>query len=272
MNQFKLGLLFALLVGLMGLLVLLYTTNSKLPPVVKVIADPLEEAMESVGAIHFDTNAGSFIIVGREDQHDGKYLYHAITCYHVVNKVATKAQEYQDATVAIQIDFHQQPKVIETKLTSINYLVPARDWAMISFILDVKLPCAIFATKEEFNSMARFETIYGVGADDASWLMSRTGTIAATSNVDIFLADSQSENDEPWNALAEIYFHTTQPISRGCSGGGIFRKNGHLIGMYTALTIRSSTGVDSLPHSAVAQKTFEIRKLILKDELVGVKD
>jgi hypothetical protein len=273
----KIGILCGVLLCYLLAVVAIFVTNPHTPPppIVKIVVDPLEEAIKSVGAVRFEFNSGTFVLIGREHQANGKYLYHALTDHHIIKHGKDSSQDPTNVMIAIRPDFHKPMVVKPVKITAFDWEVPVKDWAVFSFELDVKLPCAIFASKEQFDSIGPFDTIYGVGCDNGFGLLCRTGNIGSTDNVHPFSSVNDDDEDQcnpslPWDADPEEFFRPMQPCWFGASGGGIFDAEGRLIGTYEALIFGGHH--QPVPHSGVAHKTYCIFDLLKNSTMLGVKD
>jgi hypothetical protein len=274
-NQFKLTVMSTISIILTGMVIFAFLPpNKDMPappkpaPRVMVVQDPLEEAVKSIGMVRFECNSGTFIIIGREHLENGHYLYHALTDHHIVRHAKESAQDPNSGMVAVQPDFHK-PMITKSVKISFDWEVPARDWAAFSFEIDIKLPCITFASKEEFDCIGPFDTIYGVGSDNGYGLLCRTGNIASTNDTHPFQSFEEGDSDLPWYNSPEDFFRPMHSIWFGASGGGIFNARGHLIGVYEAFAFSDAQPV---AHSAIAHKAYVIHNYLEHTTMLTVKD
>jgi hypothetical protein len=143
-------------------------------------------------------------------------------------------------------------------------MLPRWDWSTFTFESPYYLECVQLATRKEFKQIKPGEAIYGMGGDNNRDLLLRKGIIGATHNVypsPIIEKRHQKYGPSPWDKYPNAFFRPFTPIWYGASGGGVFNKDGKLIGIYTALNLR---GFGPIPHGAVALKGYLVLELAKK--------
>lgn len=231
---------------------------------------PLEKARRSTFLIALTDYGvgGSAVLVGRKKLDNGGYRYTALTAYHVVDDMAKKIAE--DKTIAshtmemmFQPDFHGAPLRAKLDIDDIEWAIPAHDWATIIFEMDHKISCSQLATEEEFKAIKPFEKIYAVGCGGPYGQHCREGIIGATHNE---YHDPQMVNkySSSWNRYPEKFFRPYISGWYGDSGGGVFNKEGKLIGIINGASIMAGYRIP-VAHSMTALKAHVILDVTHKD-------
>ena len=200
---------------------------------------------------------GSAILVGRQHLDNGKYRYRALTAYHVIkdmSKAFMKDRTRADHRLALifQPNFHGKTLRINLLIDDIDWANPAVDWASITFDMSHKMSCVEVATREEFEAIKAFEKIYAIGCGGGYGQMCKVGVIGATHNEHKDLQGQTTLSKWPWNLHPEKFFRPYVNVWYGDSGGGIFNKEGKLIGIMNAFGILNK-GLDRMP---VVNKDF----------------
>ena len=202
---------------------------------------------------------GTATLVGRVKLASGKYRYRALTAFHVVSRLAIEIIKNEKgldkrATLTLQPTFHGKPLRIAIIIDDIDWTVPGQDWASFTFESQHKLECATVATAKEFEAIKAF-----VGCASPFIQQCRPGVISTTHNMSAF-PSLQQKGPQPWNTHPYNYFRISSPIWYGDSGGAVFSKDGKLIGIINAFTIRNHQG-GYVTHSGVALKAHIVRAM-----------
>lgn len=214
-------------------------------------------------------SGGSAILVSRKKLDDDRYQYRALTAYHVVDKMAeafndNKLEANHDLLLMLQLEFHDAPTRIKLTIDDITWAIPAHDWAAITFTTVHKLDCVEVATKEEFQAIKPWEKIYVVGYGGAYGQHCRDGVIGITHNEHWAVEQQVARGVEPQNKLPKYFFRASVSVWYGDSGGGVFNKNGKLIGIISAFGIMHNNGFVNLPvtHTPLALKAHLVRDVV----------
>lgn len=252
-------------IGLGGAYLAQPAPQAQLPKVaVQESTSPLEKARQAVCEIRVHDGAGSATLISRIKLEDGRYRYRLLTCYHVVDEVAKQIKEKgveadRSIELILQPSFHGEQLRIDTTFEGIDWALSSHDWATLTFVSEHKLTVAPVATREQFHQVKAWDSVYMVGCFGQYAQQCRRGVISVTHNVGSRL-EKQAKSSHPWNRHPNDYFRYSMPIWYGDSGGAIFDKEGRLIGMVTALTVRHDfSGL--IPHSGVALKAHTIREV-----------
>ena len=207
---------------------------------------------------------GTATLISRIKLKNGKYQYRALTAFHVVSRLAIEIIKNEkgldkSATLTLQPTFHSKPLRIAITIDDIDWAIPGQDWATFIFESQHRLECAVVATAEEFKAIKAFERIYVVGCASPFGQQCRAGVISTTHNMSAFPA-LQQKSIQPWNTHPYNYFRISSPIWYGDSGGAVFSKDGKLIGIINAFTIRNHQG-GYVTHSGVALKAHIVRAM-----------
>jgi len=210
---------------------------------------------------------GTGVLVGKKKAGDNGWRYNVLTACHVVEEFIPRArdgmsieeiEQTKRLVIAVYGGFHNKPVLCESKLLNLEWVAPEKDWAIFSCYLPYDLPCAELATRKDFESIRPYEHIFGIAGDDLRGLSCKTGILSSTSNDEPY-SNQASAIIVPWDKFSHEFFRPDHNIWFGASGGPIFKKDGKLIGIYIALTIRES---QAIPHSIVAYKAHCIRETI----------
>lgn len=240
-------------------------------PVISQIQEisPLERARRSTVLLYLtDYNSGgTATLVGRKKLDNGSYRYRALTAYHVLrgmfDKITKgKADTSKKITLMFQPTFHGAPLRLKLDIDDIDWASPTEDWVSFTFNSIRKLTCAKVATKTEFLAIKSFEKIYAIGAGGLYGIMCRDGIMGSTHN-EYLDKDTQLKDDSrPWNQQPHKFFRPYVNVWYGDSGGGVFNKDGKLIGIINGFNMMFM-GWDQVPvtHSGVAIKAYIIKEL-----------
>ncbi len=214
--------------------------------------------------------SGSAVLVGRKKLDSGKYRYTALTAYHIVEDMAKefakdKTKASHKIEVMFQPNFHGKPLRVKLNIDDIEWAIPSDDWAAIIFEMDHKLSCSQLATKEEFEAIKPFEKIYAVGSGGALGQHCREGIIGATHN-EHYNLQKQITYKSPWNRTPEKFFRPYISGWYGDSGGGVFNKDGKLIGIINAGGIMAGWRIP------VAHSTISLKAHVILDVTQYIKD
>jgi len=227
---------------------------------------PLEKARRATFLITLPAYnvGGSAILVGRKKIDSGGYRYTALTAYHIIKEMAQKIAENKikanhEMELMFQPNFHDKPLRIKLDIDDIGWAIPAHDWAAIVFDMDHKLGCVEVATKEEFKAILPFEKIYAVGYGGGYGQQCRDGIIGTTHNEHENI-QSQIKGNLSWDIYPNKFFRPYISIWYGDSGGGVYNKEGKLIGIINGFDM-ISRGWNQMPvaHSTVAFKAYIVR-------------
>ncbi len=214
-------------------------------------------------------SGGSAVLVSRKKIDDNQYKYRALTAHHVVKDMVKafakdKLEANHDLLLMLQQEFHGAPIRIKLIVDDIPWAVLAHDWAVITFTTVYKLDCVEVATEEEFRAIKPFEKIYAVAYAKGYGQHCREGIIGTTHNEHWNVESQMKEGTEPWYRLPNYFFRPQMSVWYGDSGGGVFNKDGKLIGIINAFGIMAQTGFTITPvtHSPVALKTYLIRDVV----------
>ena len=251
-----------------------YLTQVSSPPPIVVEKpqkiSPLEIARRATFAIVLPKHGvkGSAVLVGRKRLDNGKYRYTALTAHHVIDKTAKeflKNKQLADHRLyaVFQPHFHGQPYRIRLKLDDFQWLAPFEDWAAFTFDMTYKMDCAPVATMREFKAIKAFEKIYAVGCGGMyDGPHCREGVIGATHNEYDHLRYQKQLESPSWNRHPEKFFRPYVNIWYGDSGGGIFSKDGKLIGIINGWGLMRDWNAGPVSHSTIAFKAHIIKRLV----------
>jgi S1-C subfamily serine protease len=147
-------------------------------------------------------------------------------------------------------------------INDVEWTVPSQDWAAITFDMKHKMSCVQVATKEEFEAIKPFERIYAIGCAKGYGQFCRMGIIGTTHNEHRNIHYQTTKSPWPWDIHPERFFRPYVSIWFGDSGGGVYNKEGKLIGIINAFGMTSR-----VTHSTIAFKTH-----IMLDVLQHSKD
>ncbi len=204
---------------------------------------------------------GSAVILGRERISDNMYRYYILTAHHVVNN------SYQYSVEVSQwAGSHAKADIVKNLKLDTYLMIPSSDWALVSFeIEDTHVwPVVQLATKAEFLSLRTLDTIYGVGCDSVHGPLSRVGNFGL------------GGIHTPPNPLSKFafrnnpgaFFRPYMNVWFGASGGGVFNKDGKLIGIFNGIL---DGDFQPATHMVAALKThivLDILKMTGGDELL----
>lgn len=231
---------------------------------------PLESARRATFLISLKDYrvSGSAVLVGRKNLGNGMYRYRALTAHHVIKPMADKLLKQientsRKLTLMLQPQFHGPPLRLQLDIDDIEWAAPTEDWAAITFDSAHKLTCVEVASKAEFQAIKSFEKIYAVGCGGGFGQACRQGVIGATHNEHLDVMSQKMLGKWPWHKLPRKFFRPFINAWYGDSGGGVFSKEGKLIGLINAAGMMSR-GWDQtpVPHSTVAVKTHIIKDLV----------
>jgi len=235
-------------------------------------ATSLEIAQRATFLISFMSYnvSGSATLIGRKNMADNKYRYRALTAYHVVRPMSLalikdKAKADHTMQVMFQPRFHGEPLRKQVLVNDIEWAIPSNDWAAFSFDMSDKMDCAQLATKEEFEAIKPFETIYAVGCGGQPYGQHcRQGIMGATHNEhgDVY-RQKTANKPPPWNRHPKRFFRPYISVWYGDSGGAVYSKQGKLIGIINGFGIMG--GWAPVTHSTVAFKTYIMLDVVPKN-------
>ena len=229
--------------------------------------NPLEKARRATFLITLPGYgvSGSAVLVGRKKLDNGRYRYTALTAYHVVKKMVEKFGEDKtkaDHTMKMmfQPNFHGRPLRIKLAIDDIEWAIPVHDWAAIMFEMEHKLSCVQLATKKEFKAIKPFERIYAVGCGGGYAQLCRNGVIGTTHN-EYNNTKIQLTSKRSWNQHTDKFFRPYINGWYGDSGGGVYNKDGKLIGIINGAGIMANWRIP-VAHSTIALKAYVILDII----------
>lgn len=260
------------------LLPILHAGSSSLPLVQEPPKYQIQEIVQEINplarvrAAVFDIQmpkyktSGTASLIGRKNLGDGRYLYRALTAFHVLDKIAKAVQDNKlkankDITLTLQPKFHDTILQVKLQIEDIDWAVPSNDWGSFTFILEHKLPCITIATKEEFEAIEPFEEVYFIGCEGWYGQQLRKGIISTTHNIAVDPLEQQRQAKNPWHKNPENFFRCSVPVWFGDSGGAIINKEGKLIGILNSFTLWDELG-DVVFHSGVNLKTYLILDVV----------
>jgi hypothetical protein len=208
------------------------------PVAIQKEISPIEKARRATFLILFPKHnyaSGTAVTVARKKLKDGSYRYRAITAYHVIHGVAKAivkdaAKADRSLTIMLQPSFHGLPLRLKIKLDDIEWALPSHDWAAFTFDTTQKIECVQLATEAEFKAIGFEDNIYLVGAADRDAPHIRAGNIGATHNQNLNL-ERQLKQPWAWCKYPNAFFRPAINVWYGDSGGGIFNKDGKMIGI-----------------------------------------
>ncbi len=212
---------------------------------VEPASTPLENAQRAtfVMALPEYRTIGSAVIIGRKsrvfiDEHgdsvtrSNAYEYRVATAYHVVDKLIEDGEAASRILMAMfQPSLHSQPLRMKLQLEKIEDYSVTHDWAVFTFYSKHRLAFVEIATKQEFEAIQPFESIYAVGGDAGFGQLCRRGTIGSTHNHYINEKSQAIKATYPWQKYPDVFFRPLIPVWYGASGGGVFNQQGKLIGL-----------------------------------------
>lgn len=233
-----LAFLFSAMVGMYMLA--LSAVHTPPPQLSSVVAgDPLTEAIKSGVTVRLEHlgGSGTGVLIGRKKLENGSWRYKVLTACHVINSIQEalrekpeEAEGIKKITIVYQDSFHAPLTILHTSLVDLEWMIPGQDWGVFSIDLDVKLPCAQLATRQEFESIQPYDHIYGVGSDGSDGLFLKEGIIASTNGTQPFIGPFGYQY--PWDMNQDDFFRAYHGIYYGASGGPVFNRQGKVIGIY----------------------------------------
>jgi hypothetical protein len=235
---------------------------------------PLERARRSTVVLSLTDyrSGGTAILVGRKNLDSGGYRYRALTAQHVIRGMSQKItkdgqQASRKITLMFQQTFHGAPLRLKLSIDDIDWASPTEDWASFTFDSTHRLTCVEVATKAEFLAIQSFEKIYAVGAGGLYGVMCRDGIMGATHNEHLDVIGQRSSK-YPWHNQPHKFFRPYIHVWYGDSGGGVFSKEGKLIGIINGFDILHN-GFDRMP---VTFSTVAVKAHLIKDLASSSKD
>jgi len=222
--------------------------------------------------------SGSATLIGRQNIDGDKYRYRALTAHHIVRTMSEafikdKAKADHVMQMMFQPSFHGKPLKIQVLVNDIEWAIPSNDWAAFSFDMPDKMNCVQLATQEEFEAIKPFETIYAVGCGGQPYGQHcRDGIIGSTHNEQGNpYRQKNAKQAPPWDRHPNRFFRPYISVWYGDSGGGIYNKQGKLIGIINGYSIMNKW--EPVTHSTVAFKTYIMLEVVPKNFfLVESKD
>lgn len=250
-----------------------YLAQEPAPTIITQIDDaihPLERVRRSTFMLSLPDYyiTGSAVLVGRQNLNNGMYRYRALTAFHLMRNMSKaftkdKSKASHKLELIFQPTFHGETLRINLLLDDLDWANPMEDWASFTFDMPHKITCAEVATKEEFEAIKPFEKIYAVGCGGSYGQMCKVGIIGATHNEHQDLQGQNTKSKWPWDKHPHRFFRPYINVWYGDSGGGIFNKEGKLIGIINAFGILQK-GWDIIPvaHSTIALKTYLVKDVV----------
>lgn len=204
----------------------------------------------------------SCVLVSRDLQEDGFYIYRGLTAHHVIDDLSNALDKDPgtDRTVTFTGLGWDGEFQFEAEINP-DWLFPARDWSSFTFESDLFLECTEVATKAEFESIGPLDHIYIVSNPSSQGVLIRETNIGAPHN----RWPSNHINNAspwPWASHPNDYFRAMGFIWYGSSGGAVFNKEGKLIGIINAISIFGGYHQNPTGHPAIALKSYVIRELV----------
>ena len=239
------------------------------PVIQKVKLDPLERARRATFLLYLKDYhvSGTAVLVGRKALDNGQYRYRALTAHHVVKEMAEafakdKGKASHKLGLIFQVEFHGKPLRLELDVEDMDWLSPTEDWASLTFLSTEKLECVEVATEAEFKTIKVFEPIYAIGCGGGFGQSCQVGSIGATHNEYLHSDKRIKKSPRKWDKYPHKFFRPFIDVWYGDSGGGIFNKQGKLIGIINGYNILRDWGGGPVTHSAVAIKAHIIRDIV----------
>lgn len=278
MNNKNAGLFVSVVMGL-GLLAYLLIPQQQPTPSVPQLAialtvqhesvDPIKDATSSVFEIRFNDlrQGGTAFLVGRHRVDENTFRYNAITASHVLENLKNRQAADPTASMMTHMSFNPwNAPMLEAELPiSIEWFVPAHDWACFTFELQADLPCLQLATNEEINLSSPVEPVYIFGSEDLEGVIIHATNIAALTNRYPTPGPGQFNplyRPEPWLQNFEEFLRLDRRVIPGASGGAVLNESGHVIAIViaywnnTCLALKASVIVDQ----ASATDLFVVEK------------
>jgi len=196
---------------------------------------------------------GSAVIIGRKRITEDMYRYYVLTAYHVIYDA------YQNPVEVSQwANAHAKVDIVKDLKLDIHLMIPSNDSAVVSFdIEDTHVwPVVQLATEAEFLSLRTLDIIYGVGCDGGYGPLPRVGNFGL-GNLQI---EPNLSSKFAFFANPDAFFRPYINSWFGASGGGIFNKDGKLIGLFNGI-LTSRSGKPAR-HMIAALKTYIVLDLL----------
>lgn len=225
---------------------------------VEPTTDLLERARRATFAVAFPQHrkSGTAVLIGRKALTPDRFRYQVATARHVVSEFVGNPRARRTAMVMFQPSAHGKPLRMKITINKITHSSFNGDWAVFTFDSKHKLDYAEIATKEEFQSIKPFETIYAVANEGGFGQLCRRGVMGGTHVEHMHLKAQQKFGSGDWMSYPHLYFRPFIQAWYGASGGGIFNKEGKLIGLINGSVIGVRRGV--VTHAVAATKTYFI--------------
>jgi hypothetical protein len=228
---------------------------------------PLENARRATFLIMFpghNYSSGTAVMIARKKLASGLYRYRALTAYHVIRRVSKALTKdvvnvNRSLTLMFQPRFHGAPLRLQLKLDDVEWAIPSHDWAAFTFDMKHKMECVKLATRKEFEAIGFEDRIYLVGAADRDTPHIRIGNMGATHNQNLNIV-AQNRQSHPWNRHPNSFFRPAINVWYGDSGGGIFNKDGKLIGLIIAFGMVNDYN-EPVTHSTLSLKSHVILEM-----------
>ena len=209
--------------------------------------------------------SGTAFLVSRKKVYGkDRYLYRAITAFHVVSHIARDPQADSAIIATFQPEFHGAMLQIYSYIQEVDWAIPIHDWASFTFESNNKLECAELATKEEFESVTPFDTIYMIGAMGRYGQLVRKGTMGATHSRSIFKEVDDELIINNVKIDAGKFFRSGFTGWYGDSGAPVFTEDGKIIGVFSFFLLVGREQV--VYNSSAFMKAHIIRDVVSTDK------
>ncbi len=207
------------------------------------------------------SSVGAGVIYSLDKEKGNAYV---ITNYHVLYSSSSLGRE-TIAHMSDNIDLYLYGGVVKGRAVEASYVGGAMEYDIAvlkvenSTLLKESPACAI--TAADSDAVVLGETVYAVGNPNAEGFSVSSGVVS----VDVEYIDVKLADDSGTTSMLEM--RTDAPINHGNSGGGLFNREGKLVGIVNARSEKS--GVENFGYAIPSNLALAVAQNIIDNSLIN---